>query len=298
MADYRALIANCPMIGELPGTKAAGGTGYLDTIKLHLGQFDLELVEVPAIVTRNLGESKGEAVYTTDLYIRGISANQFDAAERLASEVAELLSLAACSMVMKFGYQFHDTDHEGQEQLITGHLQYFRPVIHTHSGASIREFLERTWPTYQRLRDVRKLNIAFQYHAWAQASGPPMELNLLTTFALLENLKHTFAIEQGYPFIKGFFRSHGATNSQPGRSRSFRSLLQEMLKAVGMTPNLDAIIDMRNELVHSGLSLLSMAGYRNVHGASHDILREYLLRLLQYSGSYFSYSSPNVPRTI
>ncbi|GAH40448.1 unnamed protein product, partial [marine sediment metagenome] len=226
-----------------------------------------------------------------------IPEDQFNDADTLASEVASLLSLATCSMVTKFGYEFKNTKPETKVNAVFGQLLYFRPLIDTKNGSSIRRFLELTWPAYHSLKTYRKFNIAFQYFVWSQLNEEPIELSLVTTFVLYENLKHTFAIKQGYPFINGFFRPHGATTSK-ARTKGFKELLQEMFNAVRMTPNLDAIISLRNELIHSGISKLSLPKYIDIYTECHDILREYLLKLLQYTGPYFPYSSPNKPAVI
>lgn len=296
MADYCAYIANCPIIGEC--TSTIDGTKYLNIIKLHLGQFDLKIVEEPQVVTKNLGEFRGHSKHTTKLLIENIAEDQLKNAEELAGEVASLLSLATCSMVTKFGYEFHNGKPIQSINPIFGKLLYFRPLIDTKDGSLIRKYLELTWPAYRHLKDSRLLNIAFNYFVWSQLNEEPIQLSLVITFVLFENLKHTYAMQQGYPFIKGFFREHGATLSKPGKSKSFQELLKEMFEAVGMTPKLDSIKKLRNDLIHSGVSNLNLREYIDIYSECHDILREYLLKLLKYTGTYFPYSSPNKPAVI
>lgn len=288
MALYKAYIANCPILGETMSN--VEGSLVLNEIKLHLGKYDLRIIESPQIVLNHLGKFKGRSVYTTDLTIQDLPEDEFHEAEELAGEVASLLSLATCSMVTKFGYEFGT---EKVEYSVLGQLLHFRPLLNTQNGGHIRGFLEQTWPAYHSLKASRKLNIAFQYFVWSQLNEEPIELSLVTTFVLYENLKHTFAIQRNYPFIKGFFRTHGATVSRPGRAISFGELLREMFSLVGMSPNLGAIISLRNELIHSGISGLNLSEYIDAYSECHDILREYFLRLLHYTGSYFSYSDFN-----
>lgn len=99
-------------------------------------------------------------------------------------------------------------------------------------------------------------------------------------FVLLENLKHTFAIERGYPFTRGHFRDAS------GRTKSFEKLLKEMFNVVGMYPDLTKIIKLRNETIHSGMSTLNMNEKEEIYINSHNLFREYFLRLLNYKGEY------------
>jgi len=293
MADYLALIANCLIMGE--HYSIVGEQKYLNLIKLSLDKLDIEIEELPDLLTHNLDDFKGKAKYTTNLFIKNISSTQFKNAELIASEIAEVLSLATCSPVRKFGYDFQG---EGSMKPFMGQLQYFRPLIDTHRGDLVRGFLEKTWPAYHRLKNPRNLNIALQYFVLSQMSGQPMELLLVVSFVLLENLKHSFALQQGYPYIGGYFRPHGATASKLGKAKGFKELLEQMFKQVGMTPALQSIIDLRNEIIHSGISSLSRSAQTTIYDNCQDIVREYLLRLLGYTGQYYPYSTPNAPATI
>lgn len=288
MSDYKALIANCPMRGEKYGI--SGGRRYLNTIKVTVGGFDVEIEEIPDLVVKNFGDFRGRSLHTSDLYIRNISSTQLSQAETLAQEIAELLSLATCSPVVKYGYSF---DGYGEAHTCFGQLQYFRPIIDTHQGKSVRTFLETCHPTYHRLRGPRKLYVALQYHTLAQQNDQPMELLLAITFVLLENLKYNYAVNVGYPLIRGYFRQFGATSANPGHTKEFRKLLSAMFGDVGMSPDLSSIISLRNDIIHSGISTMGLNTQTHIYSMSHDIIREYLLRLLNYVGGYYPYSSPN-----
>ena len=64
-----------------------------------------------------------------------------------------------------------------------------------------------------------------------------------------------------------------------------------MLNEVGMKKGLKRIIRLRNEIIHSGLSRKSHRAQFTMYEKIHDIIREYLLRLLKYHGNYLIYSS-------
>jgi hypothetical protein len=100
-------------------------------------------------------------------------------------------------------------------------------------------------------------------------------------FVLLENLKHTFALQNGYHFINNYFYD------ARGHRKTFKQLLKEMLNAVSMDPNLTNIINLRNEIIHSGISILTFDAKYNMYIACQNLFREYFLRLLNYRGEYF-----------
>lgn len=54
-----------------------------------------------------------------------------------------------------------------------------------------------------------------------------------------------------------------------------------------MKRGLKRIIKLRNEIIHSGLSRLSFSSKISLYNRGHDIIREYLLRLLNYQGRYY-----------
>jgi hypothetical protein len=116
-------------------------------------------------------------------------------------------------------------------------------------------------------RNLIRVNIAF-------------EVKLLIMFILLENLKYTFASQVGYLFFKGFYRD------VTGGKIRFEQLLKKMFTAAGMNPTLDPIINLRNEIIHSGMSLLPFQQKYNIYVSCHNIFREYFLRLVGYNGEY------------
>jgi hypothetical protein len=281
------------MIGE--DFTVIGTERMRNLTKILVNGFNVELVEHPDVITQGFGTFKGYAYYTTDLYVRNISEAQFVDIEMVASEIAELLSFATSSPVRKFGYDFGN---KGLKTGVMGQIEYFRPAIDALRGDLIRSFLEKTWAKYHILRTRRNIKLAFSYYVLSQQSEQPMELLLVASFVLLENLKHHFALDKGYPFIRGFFRLAGATLARPGPKKSFEQLLTEMLQEVGISPFLTPIIELRNDLIHSGLSVKPFSEQTAIYEACQDIIREYILKLLGYTGEYCRFSTPNITSII
>jgi hypothetical protein len=138
---------------------------------------------------------------------------------------------------------------------------------------------------YNSLRGPRQLNVAIDYFTSSEHSQIAIEIKLAIVFILLENLKHTFALVKGYPYIDGYFRIMGAT-SRGDHTKSFKELLNEMLGEVGMSPSIDGIIKIRNAIIHSGLSNIPFGQRFEIYIACQNIVREYLLRLLNFKGRY------------
>lgn len=171
-----------------------------------------------------------------------------------------------------------------------GTVETFRPPFTQYDGASIKRFIQNSFPIYTQLRYPRCLNIVFDYLYYAGKTDLALEVRLASLFILLENLKHTYANHTGHPFLKGYFRNLEATMASPGQHLSFETLLKSMFSAVGMDPDMSQIIRLRDELIHSGLiSIDAQAKFALVEEIQ-DIIREYVLRLLQFTGTYHCYS--------
>jgi len=54
------------------------------------------------------------------------------------------------------------------------------------------------------------------------------------------------------------------------------------------------ITNLRNEIIHFGLSRKPYTSLRKNYDFCHDIVREYLLRLLGYKGEYLIYSKESM----
>lgn len=294
MTDYRALIANCILGGE--HITNVDGRHVQNLIRLQLGRFQVEIMQRPEFIeavdftTFTFEDSVGETVHTTDLIIRDLPATDFDRAELLARDVAELLSFASSSPVAVLGYDFAEIGPPNEPRRLVGQLEYFRPLFGIPRGKKIRSFLQKAWPAYQCLRKVRKLDVAFDYYVLAEKGRQPLELKLAIVSILLESLKYTFALERKYPVVRKRFHSHGPTAAKPGKRISFKELLREMFQAVDMSPRLEPIVKLRNELIHSGMCGLSPEEQWEMYQANHDLLREYFLRLLGYQGEFCIYS--------
>ena len=151
-----------------------------------------------------------------------------------------------------------------------------------------------TYAAYEKHHSKRKLPVVFDYLLQTQLPLQNMEASLLLLFVALENLKDTYASGAGIPYLRGFYRKASPAGHK-GRPPhySFKELLETMFNEVGMTPDLKPVIELRNEIVHSGLSRTPYVEQRRLYDVGHDLVREYVLRLLEFRGTYFLFSSSN-----
>lgn len=296
MADYIAILTNCITTGD-EFTESAG-VQIRNFTRFNLDGFTIDLVQNPLVISINaLQNIIGQQFVTSELVFRNVTEADFDRIQATTEIICEMLSFALESRVGFHGYDFPERGALRQRIATVGTVETFRPPFFWKNGSQIKRFIEICYATYKNLRTPRTLNVAVDYLHQAALHTLAVEVKLCVLFVLLEHLKHTFALSQGYPFIKGFFRGHGATAAAPGGKLSFRHLLTEMFAGVQMAPDLTPIIDLRNELIHSGLSSLAFQSKWSTAEEVETIIREYILRLLNYTGEFFPYTTTG-PRVI
>jgi hypothetical protein len=265
MPDLRVYIANCPVGGEAV-TRLPKGGWKRDRIDLYLGGFPVILRQTDCGMPGRHREAEGHTVHTTTLEFGDISTNKRKRAERIADDLAWLLSAATMSPVRPFSYQF---GRGSRTHTITNRTSIFRPLIEIANGKAVRVFVQSTWPNFRRLKRARKLAAVIDYLVIAEQPDQPIEVSTLLVFTALEALNSTHS---------------------PGRRQAFEKRIERMLAGVGMRRGLKQLVALRNRLVHEGLAGISHSTLRSHHDRLHDIVREYLLRLLSYRGRYLLYS--------
>jgi hypothetical protein len=286
------------VIGEEP-IDLGGGAWFRGLVRLTLDGQAVELRQQQWVVHgTSWSDLRGEWRYTTDLYVDGVTEAARDGVIQICERLAELLGFATASEVVVFGWEHAAGSPVAYKRSTLGEINYFIPVVNTRDGDAVRLFVERTWAGFVRERDRRKLPAVFHYLALAEREGTPLELKLAILFIVLEQLKHSFAVSNGYVFIRP--RSHvpGTATPTRGSGRGFEALLREMFAAAGMAPALSTVVELRNEILHSGLSDRPFRELATIRGDTLMLIREYLLRLLGYSGVFFTGQEGGVDATI
>jgi hypothetical protein len=281
----RAYLTNCLVAGH---TVTRNGDGAIrDTITFDCGGKTYILKQYSEVIQKPSG-FRNTCSVTSELFVADVKPNEVAAVLKAIDRICWLLSLAGLSKVAPFGHDYPaDSGNQVRSQCV-GVAQYFRPTIDIRRGSIVKSFLEQTYPTYVRLEKARNLNVVIDYLVQAERPDQPTECKLIFGFVLLENLKHSFARSVPLHYEKGAFRK---TPHPKAAKYSFEELLHLMLAAVKMRRGLKRLIKLRNELVHSGLSGKTHSQNFRMYELLHNLLREYILRLLKYQGDYLSYAS-------
>ena len=163
------------------------------------------------------------------------------------------------------------------------------PWIGIWDAAQLHRFVDATWPRFHRLRRRRRLDEVLHMLRLAVPDGTPLDLRLLLAFWALESLKSSYAQFVGHRFSRGKWRDVGGAPkphlwNYP--QLDFETLVRAMFGAVKLRRALPAVIAMRNQIVHNGVSRLPLKEQERIQNYSHGLIREYLFRLLGYSGPY------------
>ena len=282
MADYRGVLANYLGGGEAT-SKTPDGRWIRNKTVLSLAGFEVEILQHPGLIAKPTLKYRGQFVHTTDVIFRNVPEKKVRFVNRAISDVAQMLSFAAVSPVRFFAYEYPTGSKRGSRWSTYGVLNTVCPVIPIHDSAAVREFLTQSWAAYRREKARRRLPVVFDLLWLPEQPTHPIESRLLLLVTALETLKHTYAVQAGLRFNNGRFRSAS------GRPYSFRELLTKMLRAQGMRRGLKQLVGLRNQVVHEGLPNRRFEAKRRMYRKCHDLIREYLLRLLEYSGPWMSF---------
>lgn len=277
--DFVAQISNCPILAS--ADRARG------ELALALGRRRVILIQDAEIAATPAHSLQGLALLTTSLVLPDLKPAKIREAEAVAHDVACLLMLATMSQTRYVGYQYGS---ESLNHRIRGIYNLFRPSIEVDDPDAVRLFLESTWPSYRRYRSRRKLAVVIEYLTEAEHPQRTLQMQALLAFVAFESLKTTYASAAGIPFQKGYFRRPN------GKPYSFGTLATMMLGAVGMNPGLRRLIGLRNHIIHSGLTSRPLSSLYSSYCALQELLRRYLLRLLNYRGPYLDFKNL-LPRT-
>lgn len=282
MSNLRAYIANCLIGGHL--ITKNGPSWIRDTVEFDIANRTFILKQNASVITGKLAERHGRFIETSEVLVKDVSPNELQNILATIHRLCWLLSFAGLSRVVCYGYDYPNDGTHSVRQAVAGTAEYFRPTLEINDGGLIKSFIEQTYATFIRLESSRKLSVVIDYLLQAERQHQPTECRLIFAFVLLENLKDTFARSEQIPFVDGHFKK------TDGKSFHFKELLKRMFLDVGMTPDLTRAINLRNEIIHSGLSQRPHHELWRMYEEIHDLLREYILRLLGYRGSYLVYS--------
>jgi len=280
-------VANCFMAGESVTRSSHGWVR--DIVRFRCGRHVFEFRQNKLARSAQFADHKGALVDTSEVLVEGVSVKSLPTVRRMLDSICWLLSFAGLSRVVSYRYEFPRGSGFGESHSVVAQSNYFRPTLEIRDGATVRSFVEQTYRRFRTLQRRRRLPVVIDYLVLADRVAQPTEVRLVLLFVALECLKDTFAKDRGLLFVKGSYR-HPSKPNKLGRPYSFEDLLRLMLADVGMRRGLRRIVRLRNEIVHTGLSTRTHTQQWAIYERAHDVVREYILRLLGYHGTYFTYS--------
>ena len=287
-AELRASVANCIMGGNSVTRKNDGW--IRDLVEFDCGGYRFVFRQKPEVISRDFNQHIGTFYETTEVTVADVAPNKVQAVEAAIGRICWLLSFAGTCQVIPFEYEYPNGSGHRHSKSASGTVQNFRPAFEMVDGAQLKSFVEQTYEKYTRLELSRKLNVVIAYLVQAERPFQPTEVRLILVFVALESLKDTFARCQSIPYVKGFFRKPPKKPGGDGAKYLFEELLTMMFRQVGMRRGLKRVIQLRNDLIHSGLSRKPHSRQMSLYADVHDLIREYLLRLLGYRGRYSPYA--------
>lgn len=291
--EVRVFVANCLMGGD--EITRNGKKCIRDRVVFNCGGRSLLFRQRPEIVKNQLSQFKDRFAETTEVVVTDVAVSDLQYVLAVIDRICWLLSFVGTCRVMRFGYEYPNGSGLVSQQSVYGIGRFFKPVLNISDGKQVKSLVEQTYNKYTELEKVRKLPVVIDYLAQAEAPSQPIEVKTVLAFVALESLKHTFAVEQGIRYEKGAFRKPTwvlGGNNKRSDTYTFKQLVGIMLSSVNMSKNLDAAYILRNDLIHSGFSRESFSRQSELYEEVHDIIREYILRLLGYRGRFALYSKP------
>lgn len=296
MATLKASVANCLIAGHRGTT--TGKFWIRDIIEFNCDGRSYIFKQRSEIANSQINQYIGSFCESTEVIVENIQESEIDTTLAVIDRICWLLSFASLSRVVRYAHSYPADEKNcvTHKQAVMGVSAFFRPTIEIRDGALVKNFVETTYIKFKELESTRKPNVVIDYLLQAERKGQPTECKLLFSFVLLENLKDSYARSKKILYAKGYFRK---TANPKGPKYSFEELLTKMLKEVRMRKGLKRVISLRNEIIHSGLSRKTHKQQWATYERVHDLLREYLLRLIEYKGEYLIYSTAcNISATI
>ncbi|MDW1996245.1 hypothetical protein R7R34_12200 [Vibrio sp. 299] len=279
-------LSNFLVLG-IETTSTETGGWVRNKICLSIAGLNVEIVQEPEFINARKSDLRGQFLESTKLIVKNIDESDIDSVVEVVEKISVLLSFATCSEVSFYAWNIEGTN-KSHIWATRGKYYYFRPPFCCVDISHIKHLIESCFDTYSTLYEQRSLNVVVDIFNTPEVNNLQIELKLATLFILLENLKSSYAKCKGYKYKNGSYWS------ESNEKYYFQTLLYEMFSSVGMEVGLKEIKNLRNEIIHSGLSHLPYDEQRRIYATCRDLVTEYILRLIGYKGIFNPYESRGV----
>ncbi|MGY5391643.1 hypothetical protein [Acinetobacter sp. NigerLNRRAM0016] len=280
MENLEVFLINLFMLGE--NFSNHNNQRIRDTTVIECEGFKFEFKQLNIHLKQS--EFINQSLITTKITIENISSDQVEHVLEVIDDLCWLLSFAQQSPVRRYSHKIGSAEYGTN---CSGAVVNPLRTIIEDSGKEIRNFIEQTYPTFKKLKSIRQLTVVFGYLCEANRSTLALEITLISHYVAIENLKNTFALEQGYKYKDGKY-SHNLY----GKCSS-TEMTKRMFEAVQFNrEEIAPFLKKRNKMIHEGI-LLPFGDENYMEQAIEDrrdvsdLLRKYLLTLLNYKGAYY-----------
>ena len=196
MENLEVFLINLFMLGETSSTH--NKRQFLDTTIISCEGFKLGFKQLDINLKQN--EFINQNLLTTKITIRNIRTDQVEHVLEVIDDLCWLLSFAQQSPVQRYSHKIGSAEYgTNWSRAVVNPLR----TIIEDSGKEIHNFIEQTYPTFKKLKSIRQLTVVFGYLCEANRSTLALEITLISHYVAIENLKNTFALEQGYKYKDG-----------------------------------------------------------------------------------------------
>ena len=276
MTDFVGHISNCLINGD--SFSDINGIKIKNTINLFLANKSISIIQSPDLIIDkiNMAEYQNKFVQSTKILIKNVNDVEIDSCHSLIIKLTSLLSFILNSQVIYYGYEYSE---EKRFWAALGYTNIFYNVLENNRGDEIKDFITSTWEQFEYNYERRKLPLIFDY-IFQAFSVNTIETKLVFSYVTLESLKYTFAKEKSFKFSNGCFRD------QNSKRLSFNDLIKMMLNEVDINFDVKEIIELRNDIIHSGYTEKTFDHNFKIFIYCQHIIRNYLIKLLGYKGYY------------
>jgi len=216
----------------------------------------------------------------------------------IAQDICSLLSFALNGHIEYL--EQRDKRSIFRETGMTSHGGWMSIIIN-RSGHCISIFILACWDAYRAEKNARRLHETIRLLAQTNESKDFLEQKIALTSVLLENLKHTYGVNN-----KNYKKDRNQFYKKPkmkgDKCLAFKAIIEDMINEVNMPLDfkydLTYLVNNRNKIIHQGLLDCSPHVMWEQYEAMVSFIRIYLLSLLNFKGHYYSFDEPEALRTM
>lgn len=302
MPIFHAKLLNFVAVGD-DVTQFSSGAWSRNIFNLSIELHQLRIVQNPEIIRNAKNNLRGRSVETSNVKVMNI--DDATTGKQIVTDLASLLSFACQSPIRFYEYNFEG---HSESWSVSGAVNSWRPPFDANETGAIKTFIESCWNNFQCKKDSRALNHLFDLMNYGDQRGDAVEIHLALTAMCLESIATYYALSEGPK--KGIQETAKGQFAKGKELFGFKKLLELAMLDVKMQPpaqSWENIIAIRNAIIHRGFIRPQDAIVQNIFGlknedqlyrmmfttleAMHDLIREFLLRLLGYRRRYYTYSS-------